>query len=184
MWSGTISAALSLRHEHDLLPGQIASVRVETTARGADILSDPSKYQPDTRETADHSLPYVLAVALAHGNVLPAAFEEDALHDPVVRAILPKIKVNADPEIDALFPHIKRARVTINTTDGQSFQKQTDIAKGDPQDPLTDRELYEKFRANTRQRLTSRQADQIIERTMKLETLSMLEDYMGLLVIP
>jgi 2-methylcitrate dehydratase len=63
-----ISAALSLRDQHDILPEEIEAVTVETTTRGADILSDPSKYKPDTRETADHSLPYVIAVALVHGN--------------------------------------------------------------------------------------------------------------------
>jgi 2-methylcitrate dehydratase len=179
-----ISAALSIRHEHDLDPGEIKTVHVETTARGADILSDPSKYQPDTRETADHSLPYVIAVALAQGNVLPAAFDERALHDPVVRSLLPKIKVSADPEIDALFPRIKRARVTIDTIDGRSFRKQTDIAKGDPQDPLTDEELYDKFHANTRRRLTRKLSDQIIETTMQLESQAELGEFMRLLSSP
>jgi 2-methylcitrate dehydratase len=176
-----ISAALSLRKQHGIPPERIQEVLVETTTRGADILSDPSKYQPDTRETADHSLPFVLAVALAHGHVLPDAFEDDALRDPVVRSLLPKIKVSADAEIDALFPRVKRARVTIRTTEDHTFTRETDIAKGDPQDPLTDAELIQKFHANAGRWIRHEQAEQIIAATMRLETVDDMSSYMSLL---
>jgi len=176
-----ISAALSLRKEHSILPERIEQVLVETTTRGADILSDPSKYKPDTRETADHSLPFVLAVALARGHVLPDAFEEDGLRDPAVRTLLPKIKVSADPEIDALFPRVKRARVTIRTTEGQTFTRETDTAKGDPQDPLTDAELIQKFHANAERWIRREQAEQIIAATMRLETIEDSTALMSLL---
>ena len=177
-----ISAALSLRREHQLNPEQIKAVHVETTTRGADILSDPSKYKPDTRETADHSLPYVVAVALAKGNVLPDSFENHALRDPSVRALLPKIRVTADKEIDTLFPRIKRARVTIQTSDGRQYSTETDVAKGDPRDPLSDEELHAKFYANTELVLKRSQADQILEATLAVERYHDLNDYMELLV--
>jgi 2-methylcitrate dehydratase len=177
-----ISAALSLRDQHDILPEEIEAVTVETTTRGADILSDPSKYKPDTRETADHSLPYVIAVALVHGNVLPYAFEAEALQDPAVLGLLPKIEVIASPDIDALFPKIKFARVTVHTTAGEAYTAETDVAKGAPQDPLSDLELYEKFRANAERWVTRAQADRIIEATMRLEAIEDLNGYLQLLI--
>jgi 2-methylcitrate dehydratase len=118
-----ITAALEVMQENSIDPKEVEEVLVETTTRGADILSDPSKYKPTTKETADHSLPYCIAVAVAKGNVLPSDFEEDALKDSFVCSLLDKIKVIANPEIDALFPKVKRAIVTIKTPKGE-FKKQ------------------------------------------------------------
>jgi 2-methylcitrate dehydratase len=177
-----ISAALKIRQEHNLAPGDIAEVLVETTTRGADILSDPSKYKPETKETADHSLPYVIAAALADGNVLPKSFDEEKLKDPVIWDLLDKIKVVADPEIDTLFPQVKRARVRITTTSGDRHTAQTDVAKGAPEDPLTDEEIVAKFRANATDVLNPAQQDRAIEATWRFENTSNMGDYMQLFV--
>ncbi len=177
-----ISAALKVIREHEIHHHQIQEILVETTTRGADILSDPSKYEPDTRETADHSLPYVIAAAVVDGNVLPESFEEHKLRDPDIRATLPKIKVIADPEIDALFPKVKRARVTITLQDGISHSAQTDYAKGSPEDPLSDDDLFAKFRANAHKTMSERRINEIIEQTMGFESLTKLEPYMDLLI--
>jgi 2-methylcitrate dehydratase len=177
-----ISAALQIRQEQHLAPDQIAEVLVETTVRGADILSDPSKYKPKTRETADHSLPYVIAAALADGAVLPSSFSEEKLKDPVIWDLLGKINVIADPEIDALFPGVKRARVSITTTAGEKYTAQVDHAKGSPENPLTDEELVAKFRANAAGVLSPEQMDRAIEATWKFEEIDDLSEYMALFV--
>jgi 2-methylcitrate dehydratase len=177
-----ISAALKIRQEHNLAPGDIAEVLVETTTRGADILSDPNKYKPETKETADHSLPYVIAAALVDGKVLPKSFDEEKLKDPVIWDLLDKIKVVADPEIDALFPQVKRARVRITTTSGDRHTAQTDVAKGAPEDPLTDEEIVAKFRANATDVLNPAQQDRAIEATWRFENTSNMGDYMQLFV--
>lgn len=178
-----ISAVLHLRKKHSLKPEAIEGILIETTTRGADILSDPSKYQPDTKETADHSLPYVIAVAAMDGHVLPESFEDEKLHDPEIRNLLPKIKVIADPEINALFPMTKRARATITLKDGSSFSHQTDIAKGDPADPMTDEDLEAKFLANGATLFDRDRLDQIIQATWELERETDLQSFMGLLVL-
>ncbi len=177
-----ISAALKIREEHNLTHNDIVEVLVETTTRGADILSDPSKYKPETRETADHSLPYVIAAALADGNVLPSSFSDEKLKDPAIWDLLGKIKVIADPEIDALFPKVKRAKVTITTTSGDKHTAQTDFAKGAPEDPLTDEEIIAKFRANAEGVLSAAEQDRAIEATWQFENISHVSEYMGLFV--
>lgn len=176
-----ISAALTLRRAHQLTAADVAAVLVETTTRGADILSDASKYQPTTRETADHSLPYVIAAALADGYVLPQSFTPDKLRDPRIWALLPKIRVVADPEIDRLFPKVKRARVTITTTGGRMHTAQTDVARGDPADPLSDEELAAKFHANAAGLLGGARLDQIVDATWNLERVAAVGEYMRLL---
>lgn len=176
-----ITAVLEVMKENKLDPEEVKEVLVETTTRGADILSDPSKYKPTTKETADHSLPYCIAVAVAKGNVLPSDFEEDALRDPLVWSLLDKIKVVANPEIDLLFPKIKRAIVTIKTSKGE-YKKQEDFAKGQPERPLSEEELISKFKANAEKKVSSSKMEDIVKATQELENINKTEDYMKLLV--
>ena len=176
-----ITATLDLVREHKVDPRAVREVLVKTTTRGADILSDPTKYKPTTKETADHSLPYCIAVAVAKGNVLPSDFEEAALKDPLVWELLGKIKVVADPEIDKLFPKVKRAIVTITMADGRSWTKQEDFAKGSPERPLSDEDLVAKFRANSEGVLSSQTMDRVIDATLSLEEERDVRNYMKLL---
>jgi 2-methylcitrate dehydratase len=142
-----ISATLDLIKEHDLKPEQIAKVHIRSLARAADILADPSKYDPRSKETADHSLPYCIAAAIVDRQVTPAQFTSEKINDPQVRAQLRKVEVVADPEIERVFPALQRVAVTITTTDGKAFSKQLDYPKGDPRNPLSDLEVEEKFAA-------------------------------------
>jgi 2-methylcitrate dehydratase len=142
-----ISATLDLVEEHDLAPDEIETVTIHSLARAADILADSSKYDPHTKETADHSLPYVIAAAIADRQVTPLQFTSAKIMDPTIRAQLVKVKVIADPEIEAVFPALQRVRVEIATRDGRRLAKQLDYPKGDPRNPLTDAEIAGKFAA-------------------------------------
>src|SRR5271169_5411930 len=140
-----ISATLALVKDNDLMPDDVANVYVRTTARGADILSDANKYDPHSKETADHSLPFVIAAAIAERQVTPLQFTMEKITDPTIRAQLNKIVVVADPQIEKVFPALQRVVATIQTSDGREFSKQLDYPKGDPRNPLTDKEVEEKF---------------------------------------
>jgi len=142
-----ISAVLDLVKSNDLQPEQVEKIQIRSLARAADILSDPSKYDPHTKETADHSLPYVIAAALVERQVTPVQFTMEKIMDAKIRAQLKKIEVVADPEIERVFPALQRVVVNITTTDGRALSKQLDFPKGDPRNPLTDQEVEEKFAA-------------------------------------
>jgi len=142
-----ISATLDLIIDNDLTPDDVETVTIYSLARAADILADPSKYDPRSKETADHSLPYVIAAAVAERQVTPLQFTDNKIMDPTIRAQLNKVKVIADPEIEAVFPELQRVRVVIQTTDGREFEKKLDFPKGDPRNPLTDAEIAGKFSA-------------------------------------
>ena len=142
-----ISAVLDLVKSNDLRPEDVEKVQIRSLARAADILSDPSKYDPRTKETADHSLPYVIAAALVDRQVTPVQFTMEKIMDPKIREQLNKVEVVADPEIEKVFPALQRVIVQIQTRDGRSFHKQLDFPKGDPRNPLTDQEIEEKFAA-------------------------------------
>ena len=142
-----ISAVLDIVKSNDLKPEQVEKVQIRSLARAADILSDPSKYDPRSKETADHSLPYVIAAAIAERQVTPVQFEMKKIMDPTIRAQLKKVEVVADPEIEKVFPALQRVIVNLTTTDGRTFTKQLDYPKGDPRNPLSDAEVEEKFAA-------------------------------------
>ncbi len=142
-----ISAVLDIVKSNDLKPEQVEKVQIRSLARAADILSDPSKYDPQSKETADHSLPYVIAAAIAERQVTPVQFEMKKIMDPTIRAQLKKVEVVADPEIEKVFPALQRVVVNLTTTDGRTFTKQLDYPKGDPRNPLSDAEVEEKFAA-------------------------------------
>jgi 2-methylcitrate dehydratase len=178
-----ISAVLQVCREHDITAEDVSEILVETTTRGADILSDPSKFAPKTKETADHSLPYVIAAAVADGNVLPDSFSDVKLKDARIWDLLSKIKVVADPEIDSLFPGVKRARVSITTLGGSTHTAQVDHAKGSPMNPMSDDEIISKFRANSQGVVSEARQDEIINQTWNFETVEDLGEYMRLLVI-
>jgi 2-methylcitrate dehydratase len=177
-----ISAVLNIMQDNNLVAEDLVEIHIQTTTRGADILSDPSKYDPQTKETADHSLPYCIAAAAADGGLWPTSFEEEKLFDPRIRTLLSKIKVVANDEIDALFPGIKRAIATLTTVDGRSYTDTVDHAKGSPQNPMSDDEVIAKFRANASSVMSTTQQDAIIDATWNLESISHMGDYMQLLV--
>jgi 2-methylcitrate dehydratase len=178
-----ISAVLNVMQQHNLVAEDLAEIHIQTTTRGADILSDASKYDPQTRETADHSLPYCIAAAAADGGLWPTSFDEEKLFDPRIRVLLPKIKVVANAEIDALFPGVKRAVATLTTTDGRTLAETVDHAKGSPQNPMSDEEVIAKFRANAAAVTSAAQQDAIIDATWNLDSIAHMGEYMKLLVV-
>src|SRR5690349_2140645 len=176
-----ISATLDLVHENDLKPEQIEKVTIRSLARAADILSDPSKYDPHTKETADHSLPYVIAAALVDRQVTPAQFTPQKIMDPTIRAQLKKVEVVADAGIEKVFPALQRVIVTIRTTSGLEFTRQLDYPKGDPRNPLTDAEIEEKFAALAGPVLSRSAQKKVREAVWNLEKLRSVAELMRLL---
>ena len=128
-------------------PDNVAEIKVEVIARAADILGDPAKYRPDSKETADHSLPYSLAVGLVDGMVTPLQFKQERIDDPKLIPVMDKIKVVPNQEFESLFPKFQPSRVTITPNDGTSQQQRVDVPKGDPRDPMAEDEIAVKFNA-------------------------------------
>lgn len=142
-----LSAMMKIVKDHDIDPGTVTEIKVEVIARAADILGDPHKYRPTSRETADHSLPYSLAVGLVDGKVTPLQFEDTRVQDPALIPIMDMVKVVANQEFEARFPEFQPSRVTITLKDGTRHVQQVDVPKGDARDPMTADEIKVKFDA-------------------------------------
>ena len=103
-----VEAALQVR-EKIRSPDEIAEVRIETVSTAIRLMAgDPDKWEPETRETADHSMPYTVAVALIHGTVEARHFDDACLHDPAIRALTRRIKAHASEEADRRMPPGRR----------------------------------------------------------------------------
>ncbi len=178
-----ISATLDLVNEHDLAADEIETVTIHSLARAADILADPSKYDPRSKETADHSLPYVIAAAVADRQVTPIQFTDAKIMDDKIRAQLPKVKVIADPEIEAVFPELQRVRVVIRTTDGREVEKELDYPKGDPRNPLTDDEISAKFKALAEGIATAEDVERMQDTIDRTEQFDDVRELMGKLTV-
>lgn len=176
-----ISAVLDLVKENALKPDDVTKIQIRSLARAADILSDPSKYDPHTKETADHSLPYVIAAALAERQVTPVQFTMEKIMDPTIRAQLKKVEVVADPEIEKVFPALQRVIVNITTTDGRTLSKQLDYPKGDPRNPLSDQEIEEKFAALAEGVLSTSAQKKLKDAIWNLENIDSVSKLMSLM---
>jgi 2-methylcitrate dehydratase len=164
-----LTAALKLREEHGIDPEAVEEITIRTVARAVDILCDPSKYKPTSKETADHSLPYCVGVALMDGIVTPESFEEARFTDAKLLALIAKVKGIADPEIEKTFPALYRCDMAIRMKDGTVHETRVDYPKGDPRNPLTDRDLEGKFLALAEPALPAGKAKEIIAIVAGLE---------------
>jgi len=161
-----IDGALALKARHGLAPDEIERVHVATYRPALDIACYT---HPATANEARFSLAYVVATALVHGSVRLAAYEPRRLDDPATRALMERIGVAVDPELDAAFPGQRAARVVIETRDGRRLEHLQPNRKGDPEEPLTDAELEGKFLELSSPVIGEERARALLERLWTLD---------------
>lgn len=176
-----MSAVIKIMKSNNIDKKDVERVTIRTVARAADILSDPSKYDPRTRETADHSLPFCIAATIVDGTVTPESFKEEKIMDTELRSYLNKIKVVANPDYEKTFPELKRAGVEIKTTDGNSFEIEVDYPLGDYREPMDDDTLYAKFDSMVTPETGKEKRDKIVDAILNLEKLEDISDFTNLL---
>lgn len=137
-----IDAAQVLRADHGLEASQIESIHIATYQTAVDVTGN---FKPQTAFEAKFSLPYVVAHALVYGSVRLEAFEPERLNDVMVRALMSRTALVADSELSAGFPRQRAARVEILLKDGRRIIHFSPYRKGDPEAPLSDAELDDKF---------------------------------------
>lgn len=174
-----LSAMMKIVKEHRINPDDVQEIKVEVIARAADILGDPAKYRPNSKETADHSLPYSLAVGLVDGMVTPLQFKDERIRDPKLIPVMDKIKVVANQEFESRFPKYQPSRVTITLKSGKAYTAQVDVPKGDPRDPMTPAEIKVKFDALGAGVIGQKRCDAAGEIIMNVEKEKTLERLMG-----
>ncbi|NOX58062.1 MAG: MmgE/PrpD family protein [Planctomycetes bacterium] len=177
-----LTALMEIVKEHHIKQEDVQEIIVETIARAADILSDPAKYRPTSKETADHSMPYCLAVAVADGMVTPQQFENERICDPKLHPLMDTIKAVGNDEFEALFPDKQPSRVTLKTKSGQEYSARVDVPKGDYRDPMSVDEIKVKFDALGAGAFSQAQCDAMKDAVMDIENMSDVGELMKLTV--
>ena len=182
-----VEAALAIREEMckvegvDALAG-ITGVEVGSYDVAIEIIGrDPEKWRPHTRETADHSLPYCVAVALLDGKVTLRSFEAKRLSDPALHQLMQKVRVVPQPEFAGSYPQAMPTRIIVRSKAGKDYVKQVDYPLGHPKNRMSDQEVENKFRRLAAGKLDRARMKKVVDVVWELDQLKNISTLMPLL---
>ncbi len=175
-----ISAVVQLVREHGIKAKDIREIRARVHQR---TNTSRLRHIPETREEADHSLPYLLAIAAIEGNVGIEQYAHEQWKDPKVRDLMARIRFIQDREFTRVFPVRRPASVEIITKQGKKYQCQVDYPKGSPENPMTTEELEGKFRSLVSKVMSERQIRAIKELVYGLDEIDDIGCLMKALII-
>ena len=166
-----VQAALEAR---DQMPaaalGEIEEVQIRTMRKAIDIMAgDGEKWDPKSRETADHSMPYTVAVALTHGEVHQRHFDEQYFRNPGLLELTGRVKVEGTDEADRRAPEAMLCQLDVMTRSGEKYSAEVPYHKGHYRNPMTDAEVEDKFRSLAQDLLAPAQLDALLDRLWNLE---------------
>jgi 2-methylcitrate dehydratase len=168
-----VHCMVELGSQNKIDTGKVISVEAEVIQLAYDFAGG-GLYGIDkvirTKEQADHSLPYLLAVALLDGDVMPAQFAPDRIIKSDVQGLLKKVSVRPNREFTEVYPAKMPAKITVRLQDGQVIEHEVRDYPGLASDPFTWEESVAKF-----DRLVAGRVDDVLAREIKDAVLS-LED--------
>lgn len=181
----SIEAMIRL-HRDGVSAADITSIDVRTYGlawrfTGGGAGDHDEKWNPQTRETADHSLPFLMAVALADGDVTTGSFTSDRIHDPELRGFMRKVTVSEDANISSNWIDDPAHDLDVRLSDGARRNLRFSRTRGHHKNPMNDDEITAKFTANAERVLGSAQLRELLETLWRLEDLADIGDLMRLL---
>ena len=185
-----VEAALALRAEVIKAEGADAVQRLSEIEIGSydvaiEIIGrDPEKWHPTTRETADHSFPYCVAVALLDGRVTLHSFDPHRLRDAALHELMKKVRVVPQPEFAGRYPGAMPTRLTLRTTTGTVYMRHVDVPLGHPGNPMSDQDVEDKLRRLASRRIGLAQVEKLIGFVWTLEREKDIATLMPLLRVP
>ena len=166
-----IDACLQLRPQIGDI-SKIESILVESFEAAVSIIgSEPEKWRPTSRETADHSMGFCMACALLDGDVTRASFSDEKIKDPRVLALLDKTKIVETADCNAGYPDGIPNNIIVKTTDGRTLSKKVVYPRGHAGNPMTDEEVIKKFKILAAGVVSDATADKIVNQCLAFETL-------------
>jgi 2-methylcitrate dehydratase len=137
-----------------------------------EIGSEPEKWDPKTRETADHSLPYIFAKVLVDGTISVGAFEESAYRDPSLRPLMRRIRVSLDKDVDAIYPKIISMKIKATKSNGAVIELWPRDPLGHPNKPMGDDDVRNKFTRTVEPVYGKDKTKEVLERWWKVSEMS------------
>ena len=143
----------------------------------SEIGSEREKWRPTTRETADHSLPYIVSAVLLDGRFGDEIFSDERIQDERIHQLSDKIEIKEDPELSKQFPDKYPCRMEITTKSGKTLTANVEHPRGHYKNPMTDEEVSEKFRMLAGRVLPKKQVEQALAWLWKFEEASDLDPF-------
>lgn len=168
-----IDAALAVQQKYGLKPEDVKRIVIGGYSATVDICGN---HRHATPYEGKFSLPYLAATAMVHGSVRLDAFSDARLNDPRTVALMNRIEVVPDREIDKGFPGQRAARIRVETTDGRVLEHFQPTRKGDPELPLSDDDLSAKFMELVAPVIGDRPARTLLDACWSLERLGSVRD--------
>lgn len=166
----SIEAILALRPE--IGDREVESMEIKSFEAAVSIIgSEPEKWRPTSRETADHSMAYCTAVALIDGDVTLDSFNDDRLKDKKILDLMDKIKIVEDDDCNANYPKGIPNHLIVKCTDGTTVDKRVDYPRGHAHNPMTDDEVIAKFNRLADGVLAQGEADRMLKILWDLDNL-------------
>jgi len=180
VWAQTaIDAAIAVAREAGGLD-RIAAIEIAATRRGFQMTaSEPEKWAPDTRETADHSMPYIAARAMFDGEITNESYSPEKLRDPRILAFMRKIAVKEDPALTAMQGDAVPTRVTAILDDGRRITRQVDDVPGFAGRPMQRGDVERKFRSNVGKRWPRERIQTLLDALWGLDQANDLVSLLG-----
>jgi 2-methylcitrate dehydratase len=179
-----IEAILSLRSEIPALD-EIKEICLQTFPAGYEVMgSGEANWRPETRESADHSLPFVMAVALMEGNLEIRHYDELYYKRPDVRALMQKIKVRIGEEPVAAWPEVPLNIVDVELKSGKVLSTKVAYHLGHFKRLMTDEEQERKFRPLAVPLLPMQQIDDLLACLRRLDEVERIGELIALTVAP
>lgn len=172
-----IDAVMELKSKHGLTADKIAHVRHRTFI----VASRGSSTRPNSIPAAKYSAPYTIAIALLFGRNQREQYAMDLIEDPAVRELAARVEVVADAELEAVYDEKWPSIVEITTTDGRTFSARRDLPKGEPEHPVSDAELKEKFIQLATDAVSPERAEAIWQAVFRLDETEDIRELTGLL---
>ena len=169
-----IDMAIEIRSRSGRAFCDIEKVEVETYGPGLAIVKEPN---PSTPTRARFSLAYTVAAALVEGRCGLEQFEasrfsSDGVGDPVIAAMLPKIRIEAVDDLTRRYPASWPVRLQVRYLDGHVEKREADFPRGNPENPVSTRELEEKFLSVIEPRLGEQAARRALDAAKSVESCS------------
>jgi 2-methylcitrate dehydratase len=164
---GQAVAEVGVQLHPELGGARPSRVTLRTYARAAEIMGDPEKWVPRSPETADHSLPYIAALALVHGAVDPRSVPT-RWSDPAVVSVLQSVTVEVDDQMTHSYPEHMPLRMEVSTASGTVLTAEVRWPRGHARRPLSDGELAARSSAALRPRLGDG-ADWLVTRLLDVD---------------
>ncbi|MFC2065881.1 MmgE/PrpD family protein [Chloroflexota bacterium] len=162
-----IETALELRKKVDI--NTIDSIKVSLDKFCVVGSNDPERWDPHTRETADHSIPYLVAATLVDGEISEKTYTPERYRDPQILALLKKFALEEDPQFTRDFPKTFHCRIDVTDKSGRKWTQHMKNPKGHPANPMSDAEIDDKFLKLTQEPLGPRQAQAALDMLWHLE---------------